>query len=62
MNVIDPNFLNRQSAVSQEAQRLISELGGDRAVAINDEYDAETKRISQEVAYFVVQRKNPLSI
>lgn len=62
MNVIDPNFLNRQSAVSQEAQRLISELGGDRAVAINDEYDAETKRISQEVAYFVEQRKNPLSI
>lgn len=62
MNVIDPHYLNKQSAVSLEAQRLISELGPEQAVAINDEYDAETKRISQEVASFVEQRKKPASI
>ena len=62
MNVIDPHYLNRQGAVSLEAQRLISELGPERAVAINDEYDAQTKRISQEVASFVEQRKKPAPI
>ncbi|AZP73761.1 GNAT family N-acetyltransferase [Pseudomonas veronii] len=61
MNVIDPNYLNSQRAVSLEAQRLINELGPKRAVAINDEYDAETKRISKEVTAFVEKRKTAAS-